>query len=302
MPLLTYIRAVRLPFVTGSLVPVVIAGAYGYTMGSFRWAPFLFTALGVSLLQFGANTINDYFDAPGTDRVNLHVTPFSGGSRVVQEGLLSRRAMLVLSIILFAAAFAIGLGLSLAYRRPAIFLLGFLGFLGGLLYSMRPVNLMARGMGEATIFLAFGPLVTLGTYYVLSGQFSWQAFVLGIPPGFLITAVIWINQFPDYQADSQTMKRNLVVRMGREESRWVFAALMLLPFPTILIIGLIPTISSFTLAAFLTLPLAVKAVSMLWNHFNSPARIVPAQALTIQTHSALGLLVSAGLIVSRLIM
>lgn len=302
MSLKTYIRAVRLPFVTGSLVPVVIAGAYGYTMGSFSWAPFLLTGLGVSLLQFGANTINDYFDAPGTDRVNLHVTPFSGGSRVLQDGLMSRQGMLVLSVVLFAAAFAIGLGLSLAYQRPAVFILGFVGFLGGLLYSLRPVSLMARGMGEATIFFAFGPLVTLGTYYVLSGQFSWQAFVLGIPPGFLITAVIWINQFPDYQADSQTMKRNLVVRMGKEESRWIFAALMLLPFPAILVIGLIPTISPFTLAAFLSLPLAVKAVLMLWTHFNSPTRIVPAQALTIQTHSALGLLVSAGLVMSRVIM
>jgi 1,4-dihydroxy-2-naphthoate octaprenyltransferase len=290
-----YLRAMRLPFLTGSLVPVFLASAYAFTLEHFHWTSFILTGLGVALLQLAANTTNDYYDAAGTDRVNVRFTPFSGGSRVIPEGLVSRKAMLILSIILFAGAFAAGLALCWKLR-PGIFLLGMLGFLGGWLYSFRPVSLMSRGFGEITIFLVFGPLLTWGTFYVLSGKLAWQAFVLGIPLGFLIAAVIWINQFPDFEADNATGKRNLVVRLGVRRSRWIYASLMVFPFIAILVMIFSGYLSYFSLVSFLCLPLAIKAVSLAWIHFDSHLQIIPAQALTIQTHLAFGVLLSLGLL------
>jgi len=295
-----YIRAMRLPFLTGSLTTVTLAGAYAYTLDRFLLMPFLLTLLGVGLLHIGANTINDYYDAYGTDRVNVRITPFSGGSRAIQEGLVSSGGMLALSLFLFVGAFGVGIGLAL-YLDPGILVLGMLGFLGGWLYSFGPVRLMSRGWGELTIFLVFGPLLTWGTFYVLAGELTWQAFVLGVPPGFLIAAVIWINQFPDFEADSRTRKRNLVVRLGTYRSRWIYAALMMLPFLTLILMALTMHFSYFILAGFICLPLPLKAVSVAWVNHDSHREIIPAQALTIQTHLALGLLMSGGLILARLL-
>jgi 1,4-dihydroxy-2-naphthoate octaprenyltransferase len=160
---------------------------------------------------------------------------------------------------------------------------------------------MSRGVGEATIFLVFGPILTAGTFYALSGSLAWPAFLLGVPPGFLIAAVIWINQFPDFGADSMTGKRNLVVRLGTKRSRWVYGALMLLPFAVVVYMASRPHFSPFVLLGLLCLPLAIKAVYQAWIHFDSHTQIVPAQALTIQTHLALGLLISLGLVLSHVL-
>ena len=155
---------------------------------------------------------------------------------------------------------------------------------------------MSRGLGEIIIFFAFGPLITWGTYYVMSGRLTDQAFLLGFPLGFLITAIIWINEFPDYQPDKASEKRNLVVRLGLAPSRWIYAVLMLLPFPFLLFLVAFQGLPALLLPAWLALPLAVKGIKICWMHFAEPEKIVPAQALTIQTHLTLGLLMFLGLI------
>jgi 1,4-dihydroxy-2-naphthoate octaprenyltransferase len=160
---------------------------------------------------------------------------------------------------------------------------------------------MSHGLGEALIFFAFGPLITLGTYYVITNNLFWPAFLLGIPHGFLIMAVIWINQFPDYQADKKANKKNLVVRLGLSKARYVYSLMMLLPFLFIILliysIGL-PFLVIISLGAFL---LASRAIQILWKGYLSFQDIIPAQALTIHTLICMGLLVSGSLFISRII-
>ena len=182
---------------------------------------------------------------------------------------------------------------------PYVALVGLLGLLAGLLYSADPVKLMSRALGEITIFLAFGPLITWGTYYVLTGHLTWPAFFLGFPLGFLITAVVWINQFPDFQADRAAQKNNLVVRLGLEHSRWIYLFLMILPFPFLFILSGTQEISFLILLAWLALPLAWKAVRIFWENFQTFEQIIPAQALTIQTHIGLGVLMLAGILIGH---
>jgi 1,4-dihydroxy-2-naphthoate octaprenyltransferase len=97
-----------------------------------------------------------------------------------------------------------------------------IGAAAGWAYSARPLQLMSRGWGEICIFFTFGPFITLGAYYVMSGSLSGSAFALGLPHGFFIAAVIWINQFPDYEADCDVGKKNLVVRLGPKLSRYPY--------------------------------------------------------------------------------
>jgi 1,4-dihydroxy-2-naphthoate octaprenyltransferase len=219
---------------------------------------------------------------------------------VIQENLMAAKTVWAMAMGFFVLGTACGVWLALS-GRPFVVVIGLMGFLAGYLYSAAPVSFMSRGLGEVTIFLAFGPLITWGTYYVMTGLLTWQAFTLGIPLGFLITAVIWINQFPDYEADRDAGKRNWVVRLGRESSRWIYAFLMLGPYAVVLYWVLTQKGSWVYIAVLLTMPLALKAIKILNVHYNTFDEIIPAQALTIQTHLAVGLVLSASLVSQRLL-
>lgn len=293
------VQAVRLPFLTGSLMPIVIIAAWAALMGKMDWGYLILTLVGVGVVHLGGNVINDFFDAQGSDPVNERVTPFSGGSRVIQQGRLSTHAMFWLAMLLFAMGLAAGLWL-VYLGRPWVLAVGTAGLLGAWLYSARPFSLMSRGLGEVVLFLSFGPVLTLGAGYVFSGQFTWQAFVLGLPTGWLITAVLWINQFPDYQADRQAGKDNLVVRMGTKRSRVVYAALMLAPYPTLLVMVHLAGFTPWLYLGWLTLPLALKAVTICWRNHEDHVALIPAQALTIITHLATAACLTAGFLVRYL--
>jgi len=294
-----YIRALRAPFLAGSLAPVIIGSAFAFIEKVFSLPLFMITALGVMALHLGANLINDYHDARGSDPINTRSTPFSGGSRVIQTGEIKPWAVLLMALLFFALALATGIWLALL-GRPIVLLIGFFGFAAGWSYSAPPMQLMSRGWGEVLIFLAFGPFITLGTYYVMSGSLSWTAFALGFPQGFFITGIIWINQFPDYEADREAGKKNLVVRLGPKTSRYLFCVIMLLAFVCVFFLVSIVGLSYLIMLAFIAFPLAFKAMKIMWKEYLSHEAIIPAQALTIQTLVAHGLLLSLGLVLSQL--
>lgn len=294
----TYIQAFRLPFLTGSLVPVLQAGALAYLEGTEHLLNLFLVLIGVGALHSAGNLINDYIDTPRSDSLNPNPTPFSGGSRVILDGRLTASWVFRAAVVCFTLAVLIGLYLILK-GRPYVALIGLLGLIAGLFYSANPIQFMSRGLGEITIFFAFGPLITWGTYYVLTGRLTGPAFLLGFPLGFLITAIIWINEFPDYQADQAAGKRNLVVRWGLAPSRYVYILLMILPYPFLVFLVAILGMPAWILLGWLTLPLALRGITILWKEYNNPREIVPAQAMTIQTHMILGLLMVTGLLLQR---
>lgn len=295
-----YVKAMRLPFLTGSLIPVILAAAFSWLHGSLDFGHLVLVLIGVGSLHLGANLLNDYYDDPGSDRINLHPTPFSGGSRVIQEQLMDAKTVRAMAMGFFVLGTVAGIWLALT-GRPFVVVIGLTGFLAGYLYSATPISLMSRGLGEIAIFLAFGPLITWGTYYVMTGLLSWGAFILGIPLGFLITAVIWINQFPDFEADRDAGKRNCVVRLGRDRSRIIYAILMLGPYAVVLFWVLTQPAAWPYLAVVLTIPIALKAIKILYAHYQTYDEIIPAQALTIQTHLVLGLVLSGALVFQKII-
>jgi len=291
-----YLQALRLPFLTGSLLPVAVAGALAYGEKG-TWSPVLLglTFLGVAALHSGANLLNDYYDSFGSDPINAHVTPFSGGSRVIQDGGLSAGAVRFLAFLFLALGCLCGLGL-IFMGRPWVAVLGTLGLLAGYLYSASPVQLMSAGLGEAAIFLAFGPLVTWGTYYVQTGSLKPVGLAVGLPLGFLITAILWINEFPDIKADAEAGKNQLVVRLGLRNSRRVYAALMLAPFVSIIFLLEAFRLPDLMVAALAALPLAIKAIRVAWRVPPTEPEFIPAQALTIQTHALVGLAMTLALL------
>jgi 1,4-dihydroxy-2-naphthoate polyprenyltransferase len=291
-----YFRALRLPFLTGSLFPVAVASALAYQHEHIlNLTYFCLTAIGVAALHSGANLLNDYYDAFGSDPLNVHATPFSGGSRVIQNGELSLKTVQFLAYLLLALGMACGLAL-IYLGRPWVALIGFLGLLAGFSYSASPLQLMSVGLGEAIIFLAFGPVLTWGAYYVQTGRLSLAAAAAGLPLAFLITAIIWINEFPDLQADQAAAKRHLVARLGLNRSRWVYALLMLAPFASLLLLLEVFKFPDLCVAALASLPLALKAVRRSFRIPPTSPDFIPIQALTIQTHFFVGLSLTLALL------
>jgi len=295
-----YLKALRAPFLAGSLIPVIIGSALAFYEKIFSISFFLITALGVAALHLGANLLNDYCDARGSDSINVRLTPFSGGSRVIQNREIAPWAVLLMSSFFFALGLAVGIWL-VYLGRPFVIAIGLFGFVAGWAYSAPPLQLMSRGWGEVLIFFAFGPFITLGTYYVMSGSLSWQAFALGFPQGFFIVGVIWINQFPDYQADRDAGKKNLVVKWGPDICRYLYCVIMLLAFVAVIFLISFVGFSYLIMLSFVALPLAAKAMKILWKEYLSHKEMIPAQALTIQTLIVHGMFLSVGIILSRFI-
>jgi 1,4-dihydroxy-2-naphthoate octaprenyltransferase len=288
MGLGTYIRAVRLPFLTGSLMPVALAAALASYRGA--WGGlfyFLLTALGVAGLHTGGNLINDYYDSFGSDPINRFATPFSGGSRVIQNGELSANTVKDLAYACLGLGVACGLVL-IYYGRPWVALLGLFGLAAAYLYSASPVQLMSKGLGEFTIFLAFGPVLTLGAYYAMTGSIAPAGFFVGLPLAFVITAILWINEFPDLEADTAAAKEHLVARLGLNKSCLVYAGLMLAPFVSLPFLIEIFHFPGHLFAGLVALPLATKAVGQIYQTPPTEEEFVAIQALTIKTHLLLG--------------
>ena len=171
-----------------------------------------------------------------------------------------------------------------------------LGFGAAFFYSASPVQLMSGGLGEVLIFLAFGPLLSWGAYYVQTGKLSLVGAAVGLPLAFLITAIIWINEFPDLEADVAAAKRHLVARLGLGPSRLVYAALMLAPFVSLFVLMEVFHLPAIIATGLLPLPLAVRAIRLAWRLPPTEPGFVLAQALTIQTHYLMGLILTLALL------
>ncbi len=294
MKIKNWVLAFRVPFLTASVVPVLLGTAIAWSAtGTLNVGFFLLTLLAGLSVHVGANVINDYFDhKSGNDEANIEfVRPFSGGSRVIQQGLLSPLEVLAGSVGFFLLSAFIGFYLAWT-RGSLILLLGAIGLVSGIFYTGGPFSWAKRGFGELLVGLNFGILMTLGAYYVQTRSFSWIPVVAAIPISLLIAAVLYINEFPDYTADKRVGKNTLVVRMGRERAVILFFLMLAGVYLSIaagVVTGVLPLPA---LLGCITLPLAVIAIRDARKHHSASFDLVPANAMTVTTHLATGLLLT----------
>jgi len=297
---LLYLQELRAPFFTASIVPVLVGTSLAFLhSGEWHWLIFLLALTGTVLIHAGANVINDYFDhLNGNDEANIDfVRPFTGGSRMIQEGLLTPNEVLGLSLACFTLGSAIGF--YLVYRTGLLVLaFGIVGVLGGALYVAPRVSLVAHGIGELVIGINFGILPVIGSYYVQTGEVRWEALLVSLPIAVLIAAILFINEFQDYRADMAVGKRGWVVRLGRSKSAPVYTTLMVtwvLPIVAGVTLGVFPLLC---LAALLPVVVAAKAIMTARRHYDDPKALTPANGMTIICHLAVGLLLTATLVIA----
>lgn len=292
----------RAPFLTATIIPILVAAAWVVARGQaspFPWDLLILTMLGGIALHIAANTFNDYFDwRSGTDPINNdYFMPYSGGSRSIELGLITPRALLRLAIIALSIAALFGVAL-MALGRPWVLAFGLIGAFSTYFYTAPPLRLVAhKGWGEFLIGLNFGLLLVGGTVYALTGSISPSDFLLGIPIGLLITAILWINQFPDYEADKATGKNNLVVVLGLKNARWGYLLLLVGAFGILLFGVLSGVLPLSVLITFLAIPIGVYTTITLFRHY-ADRSLIKANAYTIMLHVAVGVLLVVGLLLS----
>lgn len=298
-----WLKALRVPFLTATIVPVLLGSVIAWhTIDSFHWLYFFLVFIGVSFLHFGTNLANDYHDhKSGNDGVNETPTQFSGGSRVIQDGLISPKKILRAAVAFFAGGAAIGLYLSLALQSIEILILGVIGIFFGYFYTAVPFKFGYHGFGEFIVGLCFGPLVVLGSYYVQAQHFSLIAFAASIPVGILITLVLYINEFPDYNADKSVGKKTLVVKFKKQKAMILYHFFLFLTYLSILGFTLFGIFPVWTLITFITLPLAIKAYMVSKKHFDEVEELLPANAMTIALHLGIGVLLSVGFVLDKIL-
>ncbi|MBA7475564.1 1,4-dihydroxy-2-naphthoate octaprenyltransferase [subsurface metagenome] len=291
----------RAPFFQAVIVPSLLGTAIvWYRTGKFYWQYFLLATLAVVFINAGTNLTNDYFDHQSrSDDINREATPFSGGSRVIQENLISPGRIYRTSLIFFGLAALIGLYLTFA-RGLLVLVIGILGVLSGYFYTASPIRIGYRGWGELVVGLNCGPLVVAGAYYVQAQTLSLEALFISIPVGLLIAAVLYINEFPDHACDKVAGKNTLIVTMGRERARKGFYSLLLGTY-LFIILGTILRIVPWTvIVSLLTFPLAWKAMKIVHSNYSSTQELIPAMSSTVTIHLSVGILLSFGYILARI--
>ena len=292
------VRELRAEFLTASVIPVLLAGAVAhFETGVFDWPFFLLTLFGAAFLHIGTNVANDYFDhLSGNDPVNIrYIRPFTGGSRLIQQKLLTPKTVLNIAIAFYAAAIVIGVILTII-KGPIIILFGLAGLVSGYFYTAPPIRFAHRGLGEIVVGLNFGFLIGIGTYFVQAGTISMASIISSLPLTLLVMAIIIINEFQDSEADACVGKRTLVVRLGLRRSVPLFAIISLAAYFPIVVgvrMGLFP---SFALLGLVPLPITVVATLRAQNHYDSPKKLAPANAAAILSHALTGILLAGGFI------
>ena len=281
----------RLPFLTASITPVLLGTAMAWGMHAvFYLDLFLLTLIVGVCLHLGANISNDYFDHISTsDDINVeYVRPFTGGSRMIQLGWLSPREVLAGSFVAFGIAVAIGL--YLAFTRDMLLLaFGMVGAVSGFFYTAPPFRFVSRGYGEVFIGLNFGVLMVLGSYYIQVLTLDWEPVIASLPIAILITAVLYINEFPDATADEAAGKLTIVVRLGKKRAATGYGILMAFVYGTMIFGILLNLVSLYALVALTTMPLAIFATRHAMEHHSNTPLLVPANAATVVNHLLTGL-------------
>lgn len=300
-PFLRYFAATRPAFLSVTFAACLLGLAAAFADGvTLRPLAAFFTVFFALVAHAGINVLNDYYDAlNGTDAINTERQfPFTGGSRFIQNGVLSLRATGIFGYALLAAV--VPAGLWLAWHSAAgLIWIGLAGMFVGWAYSAPPLKLMSRGLGEAAVACGW-LIVVIGADFVQRGAFSAMPFIAGLSYALHVSNVLFINQFPDYRADTASGKRNWVVRLGPERARWGYVLTLLVAYGWLVgavALGALPWPALVALAAAAP---ALGATRQLLAHAARPAELVSAIRMTIAAAMLHGILLSVALAGARI--
>jgi len=221
----------RFHFIPLTVILVSLGTAIAAYEGFFRWGYFFLAMMGSLLVHMTVNVINDYYDYVDGIDLNTQRTPFSGGSGVLTSNLLKPKQAFWFATLCLLVAMVIGFYFVMVkgwLLFPLLLVAGFSAYF----YN---VYLSKWLVGELFAGLNFGPILVLGAYFVQTGRYSWEALVASLAPGILTSNLLFLNEFPDREADQKGGRKHLVIALGKENARFLFVAFIAASYLCIII-------------------------------------------------------------------
>ncbi len=294
MDMKTWFQETRPSFLLLTPITFSVGLASAYVEGSFNAPRALLGLVGVLLAHISINVINDYFDYKSGLDLKTKPTPFSGGSGMLPSGRLEAKDVYRFAMGSLAIGSAIGLYFVLT---TGWMLLPLIAAAAISIYFYTP-GFSRWYVGEIITGLNFGPLMVLGGYFIMTGRYSVEALSAGIIPGILVGTLLFLNEFPDVEADSAVGRKNVVISLGLEKASKLYAVLIASTYLWVvfsIILRLMPVTS---LVAFLTLPLALKAVRGTLQHYDEIESLIPAMGANVMLVLSMTGMTTIGLLLS----
>lgn len=282
----TFAGLVRVNFLPASVAPFLLGTALAYNRGySVPFAKFIAAVTGIVSVHLAGNAANNYYDyASGADGPETLTTPFFGGTKAIVSGAVSPAAALAATAVFGSISVLSGITIFFMMKDPVFLLMTAAGIFLTFQYSAAPLRLSYRGLGETAIFFLFGPGIIMGSYYLFSGSFSLDSFLVSLVPGFLIFNVIICNEIPDAATDIRAGKKNLISIMGKSRGKSLYAFGLycsLLVLAVNVALGALPYAAAFSLIFYVMAGRALKII--IHKHTGTSGMIIAAR-LTVMAH------------------
>jgi 1,4-dihydroxy-2-naphthoate polyprenyltransferase len=288
-----WLMAARIRTLPASLGPVLVGTSLAGYFHVFHPLRFVAALIGAIFIQVGTNLSNDYSDA----RRGADAEDRLGPVRVTAGGLVPPKQVLIATYISFGVAVLAGAYL-IAVAGWLLLAIGAASILAGVLYTGGPRPYGYEGLGELFVFLFFGVVAVVGSYFVQVKHLDWEAFALAVPVGLLAAAILIVNNVRDIDSDRRAGKRTLAVRIGRARTRALFALTVYAAYPLALVTWVFGPLSAWLLLPWLTLPIAAPVVREVRNRVDGPS-LNRALAQTGMLQLSFCVLLSVGLLLSR---
>ena len=289
-----WVKTARPFSLTATVSPILVGTAVAAYEGTFHLATFLVTLLSCLFLQIAANYFNEYFDF----RYGLDHSGSLGASTVIFRHEMTANQVLAGGIGCFVIAAVLGLIL-IFLVGPAIILFGLAGMAIAYFYSAKPFQFAIRGLGDVLVYIAMGFLMTWGAYYVQIPRWSWLAFAASVPVGFLVVAILNMNNTRDIQDDRAVHKLTLPVRFGQLFGQRFHAFLLMGSYLAVTIFVLLRLLPFFSLVVWITFPLAFTNVRSVLAATDRTAFAIGIKR-TAMLHLQFGVMLALGIVVAAI--
>ena len=287
-----WILASRPRTLPAAIAPVLVGTALAASEDEFHALTFAAALAGSIFIQIGTNLSNDYSDA----RRGADTEDRLGPVRVTAGGLMPPRHVLVGTYVAFGIAVAAGLYLA-TVAGWELLVVGVASIVAGVLYTGGPRPYGYEGLGELFVFVFFGIVAVVGSYYVQTEALRWEAFALAVPVGLLSSAILVVNNVRDVDTDRRAGKRTLAVKLGRDRARLLFTSMIVLTFLAPLVTFALGGLTAWLLVTLAALPLAVPLIATVSSRTDGPA-LNGALAGTGRLLAVFSLLLCAGVLLS----
>lgn len=292
-PIQIWLLAARPKTLPAAASPVIVGSAVAFGDGELRVGPALAALLAALLLQIGANLANDVFDF----RRGADVQRRFGPLRVTQSGLLKPEQVLFGMYVVFGLAALLGVYLFIVAGWPVV-LIGGASILAAVAYTGGPLPYGYYGLGDLFVFIFFGLAAVCGTYFIQAGRVSALALWASAPMGFLITAILVVNNLRDIETDRLAGKKTLAVRLGRQGTRWEYLLCLVGAYLVPPLLWRLDLPSGWVMLAWFSIPLACSLMRFVWRAEGRPLN--DALAGTGKLTLLYGVLFSLGIVLSAL--